>query len=108
MKYNVKITEYATEQLQSTVAYISKILLEPDIAKAWVKKLKTEIGKLSEIPNRFTLVDEEPWCSQGVHKMLVGNFIVYFWINEEKSEVWVIAVVYGRSDQLSALKKIPE
>ncbi len=35
MKYNVKITEYATEQLQSTVAYISKILLEPDIAKVY-------------------------------------------------------------------------
>ncbi len=108
MKYNVKITEYATEQLKSTVAYISKVLLEPDIAKAWVKKLKTEIGKLSELPNRFTLVDEEPWHSQGIHKMFVGNFIIYFWIDEGKKDVWVIAIIYGRSDQLAALKNIPE
>ncbi len=108
MKYNVKMTKYATEQLKSTVMYISKTLLVPDTARAWTNKLKAEISKLSELPNRFMLVDEEPWHSQGVHKMFVGNFIVYFWIDESKKDVWVIAVVYGRSDQLSALKIIPE
>ncbi len=54
------------------------------------------------------LVDEEPWHSQGIYKMFVGNFIIYFWIDEGKKDVWVIAVIYGRSDQLSALKNIPE
>ncbi len=108
MKYNVKITKYATEQLKSTVIYISKILLSPDTAKRWLKRLKEEISKLSVLPNRFTLVDEEPWHSQGIHKMFIHNFIVYFWIDEAKNDVWVIAVIYGRSDQLSALKNIPE
>ena len=108
MSYNVKITEYATEQLKSTVMYISKILSAPDTARGQAKKLKTEIGKLSEFPNRLTLVDEEPWHSQGIHKMFVANFIVYFWIDEAKKDVWVIAVVYGKSDQLSALKNITE
>ncbi len=108
MKYNVKMTKYATEQLKSTVMYISKTLLVPDTARAWVNKLKAEISKLSELPNRFMLVDEEPWCSQGVHKMFVGNFIVYFWIDESKKDVWVIAVVYGKSDQLSALRDMLE
>ncbi len=108
MKYNVKMTKYATEQLKSTVMYISKTLLEPDIAKTWANKLKTEISRLSDLPNRFMLVDEEPWHSQGVHKMFVGNFIVYFWIDDHQNDVWVTAVVYGRSDQLSALKNIPD
>lgn len=37
--------------------------------------------------------------------MLVKGFIVYYLINEEIKTVTVIAVVYGRRDQLNALKE---
>ena len=41
-----------------------------------------------------------------MHKMVVENFIVYYWVNEDTSTVWVSAVVYGRRDQISALLEI--
>lgn len=31
MEYRVKLTNYAIEQMQETVSYISKVLLSPDI-----------------------------------------------------------------------------
>ena len=35
--------------------------------------------------------------------MPVKNFLVYYLIDEEKITVWVMAVVYGRRDQITAL-----
>ena len=59
---------------------------------------------LARMPKRVALTEEEPWRSYGVHKMAVKNFLVYFWIDDKRNEVHVIAVIYGRRDQLEALK----
>lgn len=85
---------------------IFKVLREPDIAKHWSDRIKRAISSLDQMPFRYPLVDEEPWRSKGIHKMLVKNFIVYYWINEDTSTVWVSAVVYGRRDEISALLEI--
>ncbi len=58
------------------------------------------------MPRRHALIDREPWYSEGVHKMTVGNFIVYYVIDEESKTVWVVAVIYGRRDRLSILRDI--
>ncbi len=82
MEYKVKITSYAIEQMQEIIAYISKVLRASDTARKWLAKLKREISKLDTMPNRFPLVDEEPWRKRDIHKMLVDNFIVYYWIDD--------------------------
>ena len=107
MTYRVRMTECAVEQMQQSAAYISRVLLEPVSAMRWAEKMKKEIESLNELPLRFPLTDEEPWRSNGVRKMPVGNFLVYYWVSEEERAVWVISVLYGRRDQLSALKNVP-
>lgn len=108
MTYRVKITEYAIEQMQEAMTYISKVLLEPGVARKWLAKLKQEISSLGSMPQRFPLVEEEPWRTNGIRKMLVGNFIVYYWPDDPNSTVWVTAVIYGRRDQLVALRNMPQ
>ena len=108
MTYAVKITDYAIEQMQAAVTYISKVLQEPAVARKWLAALKQEISGLSTMPLRFPLVEEEPWRTSGVRKMLVGNFIVYYWPDEPAKIVWVMAVIYGRRDQLAALRNMPQ
>jgi hypothetical protein len=39
---------------------------------------KKELAALSSMPASVPLTEEEPWHSQGVHKMVVGNFLAYF------------------------------
>ncbi len=60
------------------------------------------------MPARFSAVDEEPWRSRGYRKMLVKNFIVYYYADDETKTVWVTAVVYGRRDRLNVLKDMPK
>ena len=39
MTYNVKLTAQAIGQIEETVQYISRTLLEPEIAQKWVDTL---------------------------------------------------------------------
>lgn len=87
--------------------YISHILLEPDIASRWVDLLQKEIALLNFMPFRYPLADEEPWRSYGIRKMTVKNFLVYYIVDDKEKLVSVTAVVYGRRDQLTALRDMP-
>ena len=107
MQYSVKITPSAIGQIQETVAYISKVLLSPQTAIAWSNYLQKEIAGLDNMPSKFPLVDKEPWKTNGIHKMDVKNFIVYYCIDEPQQTVWVTAVIYGRRDQIKRLKEMP-
>ena len=107
MEYSVKLAPHAIIQIQETIAYISKVLLVPETARAWSDYLQKEIAGLSTMPARFSAVDEEPWRSRGYRKMPVKNFIVYYYADDETKTVWVTAVVHGRRDQLNVLKDMP-
>lgn len=106
-QYQIKMTDHATEQMREAVSYISKVLLAPDVALRWSERVQAEIASLNKMPGRYPLTPEEPWRSEGVHKMPVENFLVYYWINEADRIVWITAIVYGRRDQLNMLRNMP-
>lgn len=108
MTYKVKLTNNALTQLKETVGYISKVLLEPEVARQWSNRIKKEILNLKYMPLRYPLVDEEAWRAEGIHKMTIENFIVYYWVNDNTSTVWITAVLYGRRDQLFVLHNMPK
>ena len=63
---------------------------------------------LDRMPERIKLTPEEPWHSQGVRRMLVKNYYVYFWINEDRHTVEITDVIYARSDQTARLLETEE
>ena len=105
-RYTVKITTQAQEQLQEIISYIRFTLQSPGNALKMLDILEKEIASLDQLPNRDPLTKEEPWHSQGIHKLSVKNYFVYFWVNEETKTVYVIGVVYGRNDQRHALSNM--
>lgn len=105
--YTVKLTYFAISQIQETISYISIVLKEPETAKKWVDYLENQIDKLNYMPERFLVVEQEPWKSKGYRKMIIKNFIVYYYVDEKKKTVWVTSVVYGKRDQLNALNEMP-
>ncbi len=107
MEYEVKLTDYAIGQVGDTMEYISKILLSPESAHSWANRLQKELSSLAIFPNRSPLVTQQPWNEMGIRRMTVGNFLVYYFTEEVEKTVWVIAVPYGRRDQLSVLREAP-
>ena len=108
MDYQVNVTPQATEQMRQAVLYIAQSLQAPQTAKRWADLLYQRIAGLRLMPSRYPLTEEEPWHTNGIRKMSVNNWLVYYLIDEENKGVSVIAVIYGRRDQLAALADLTE
>lgn len=104
--YQVQITKYAQKQIKDIARYVKVKLKNPDAAQKLINDLKTAILTLENMPHRIPLTDEEPWCSEGIHKMSVKNYLVYFWINEIKNMVYITAVIYSQREQKRQLSKM--
>lgn len=106
MEYTVHVTAYALRQMTEIHEYIRTMLHSSENAARWLHRMEEELTSLSSMPSRIPLTEEEPWHSRGVHKMLVGNHVVYFWIDDTRFHVWVTAVVYARRNQREQLEQM--
>lgn len=102
--YTVKITGQARDHLRGIKSYITNELLAPDAANNTIAALKKAIKGLAQMPERVKLTEEEPWRSEGIHRLRVKNYDVYFWIDEENSKVQVTSVIYVARDQAAQLE----
>lgn len=105
-EYEVKVTRQALEQMRAIVHYISYDLMVPDVADNLLDDLKSSILELSVLPKKHPLIEEEPWRSEGVRKVVVKNFLVYYWVDDEHNKVQVTAVIYCKRDQIKQLKNM--
>lgn len=104
--YTVKTTSQAEEQMQEIIHYIAHELKAPDAAVHLLDALEDSFISLTSFPQRVALVEEEPWRNNGIHRLPVKNFLVYFWIDEDNMVVHVIAVIYNKRDQLYHLSQM--
>lgn len=104
--YEVKITRQAYKQMKEIMSYITNELFAPDAAVSLLDKMQKAIDSLSEMPQRHSLIKEEPWRSKGIRKIIVKNFLIYFWIDEENIKVQVTAIIYAKREQLIQLDKM--
>lgn len=105
-EYRIKITSQAREQLREIRRYIEKVLLSPTTAANTLAVIKKEMQALSIMPARIHLTPEQPWHDQGIRRDRVKNYYIYFWIDEEKKIVQIIAVIYARRDQSRQLEQM--
>jgi len=103
-KYNIIITPNAENQIKEIVNYISTILLNPNAARKFVIFLKEKISKLNIFPEAYPILDRKPWNKKEIRKILIKSFVVYFYVNKEKYIIYILAVVYGKRDQLKQLE----
>ena len=98
MNYTVKILPSAIEDLQQIYNYIAFELQSVINAENQLSRLQDEIQKLDFMPESFRLYEKEPWKSRGLRYFSVDNYIVFDIVNNEKLEVNVLRVLYGKMD----------
>lgn len=101
--YSVIMMPDAIDDMTELRNYIADVLGAPDTALAYIRTVRREISSLSEMPARYKPVDDEPWHSRGVRRLLVKNSFIYYRIDEEAKTVFILNVIYARRDQLRAL-----
>ena len=92
--------------MRSIVHYISHDLVALGAADHLLSDLKEAIMKLAFLPKSHSLIEEEPWRSEGVRKIIVKNFFIYYWVDDKNSRVQIIAVIYSRRDQIKQLAEV--
>ena len=101
--YEIIMTPDSINDLSDLRNYIADVLLARDTALKMIRLIRDEISKLSELPGRIKPVDDEPWKSRGVRRLLCKTFYIYFRIDEAEKRVYILNVIYARRDQLNAL-----
>ena len=102
--YEVKITRQAQEQMAEIVDYISYELFASETANNLLDKMESSIMSLSDFPERYQVIEEAPWKTEGIRKIIVNNFLIYYWINVPDKKVYVTAVIYSKRNQLEQLR----
>ena len=97
--YKPIILPEAQQDIRDIVLYIAQELFSPQAALNLQDAFREEIHKLSYMPTRIKPIDEEPWGSQGIRKIRVKNYYIYFIVDEDEMAVKVNAVIYIGRDQ---------
>uniref|UniRef100_I5AQ22 Plasmid stabilization system protein n=1 Tax=Eubacterium cellulosolvens (strain ATCC 43171 / JCM 9499 / 6) TaxID=633697 RepID=I5AQ22_EUBC6 len=102
-EYPVKITEKALGDMNGIYEYISVNLQSPENAMGQYNRIADRVLELGFFPEKFRLVDFEPEHSQGLRRMLVDNYSIFYVFKEEL--VTVTRVLYSASDIEKRLKE---
>lgn len=103
-QYHVKISRTALHDMEEIYHYIADRLLEPDTAWAQYDRIAKAIESLDVLPERCALVECEPERSQGLRRMLVDHYSVFYLVGEET--VSVARVLYSASDLARRLRRM--
>ena len=93
--YRIIVTPDAIRDLTELRDYIADVLLAPETALACIQTIRREIGSLARMPARNKCVDQEPWHSRGVRKIIVKNFYVYYRIDEPAPSLFSMSSTPG-------------
>jgi plasmid stabilization system protein ParE len=102
-EYPVKITEKALHDMNGIYEYIAVNLQSPENAMVQYNRIADSVLELGFFPEKFRLIDFEPERSQGLRRMLIDNYSVFYVFKEEL--ITVTRVLYSASDIENRLKE---
>lgn len=96
--YRIIYAPLAYLDLRDIYAYIALELEAPEAAQNQIDRIQNQVETLDTMPYRHAVVDWEPWRSQGVHRLPVNRYVVFYTTDEPVHLVTIIRIVYGGRD----------
>jgi len=59
-------------------------------------KFQESVNTLSDFPEAFALCQEEPWILRDVRSMPIENYRLFYHVDHDKREVFILRVFYYR------------
>ena len=92
------MTPKAADDLDNIYRYISEELFAESSATNILKRIEKGIMALREFPFSCNYVSNEYLKNKGYRKLIVDNYIVFYLIEEEKDQVIIMRVLYGKQN----------
>jgi plasmid stabilization system protein ParE len=96
MVFRVEFSEDAENEVDDIIRYISDELDNPWAAERFYEKVMLKSINISHNPYGYPLSREEKLFEKGYRYVVVGNYIMLYTVEEEKSLATVKNVVYGK------------
>ena len=96
--YKVIYSPAAMDDLHEIAAYILYELKAPQAAKNVTRRIRDVIRSLADMPQRYALVEWEPWASMKMHRVPIGNYVVFYTADDETYIVTITRIFYGGRD----------
>ncbi len=95
-EYRITLTPRAKDDLIDIGDYIAFTLLEPDIARNFIKGLRNSISQLKYFPCKFPLVQDDILQNQGVRCMPYKNYYIFYEVIDILQVVIVLRIDYNK------------
>ncbi len=93
MKFYVKISKEAKEDLREIYTYIAEELLSPEVAINQLKRIEAGILSLDNMPTRHRIYDKD--LSSCIRFFPVNNYCIFYLVDEKDAQVHIVRVLYG-------------
>jgi len=94
-RYRVIVSPRAHDQIERQTLYIGRHSGSARIARQWATRVYAAIDRLDHFPYRFDLAEEDVFRDYAIHRVVVGNCIVLYTVDEEATAVRVIGFRHG-------------
>ena len=105
MKYTVRFTATAEEDLRNIAFSVARISGSKTTAKNLVTELRTKTQRLEDFPLSGAIPSDRIMMSSGYRFLVHNDYLTFYRIDEEAKTVYVFAVFNGRLDYTRALGK---
>jgi plasmid stabilization system protein ParE len=95
MAYQVIISPAASAEIEAQVHYIAFEKQMPETAARWNDRVHRAIATLSYFPLRHEFAPENSYRSYDIRRLIIGNYLALYTIDEAKQTVHVIGFRHG-------------
>ncbi len=103
--YKIFMLAPALENYEEIVRYLALELKNPAAAMSLVKRMDEGLDRVARFPFSCPTCLTAHKMKHEYRKLLVNNFIVLYWVDEENRAVMVEQIVYARRDIDSLLDR---
>ena len=97
-RYKVTLSQKGSAEIRAIIQYIAVNLREPATARNTQRRFKEMVASLKIMPKRFALVPDSCLAAAGFRMTSVGNYLVFYTLDEENKVVNISRVLNGRQN----------
>ena len=105
MSYVVEMTDQARTDLRAIYEYIAFVLQSKINADRQLDRIEREILSLSDIPERYKVLDLGLEAAKTVRMVAVDRYCVIYHVAKERGAVQILRILYGGRDNPAELEK---
>ncbi|MBQ3061397.1 MAG: type II toxin-antitoxin system RelE/ParE family toxin [Lachnospiraceae bacterium] len=105
MSYIIHITQNAERDIMRAADHIEFNLKNPSATDHLLDATTEQINSLSDMPQKFRLVDDPVLSSWGIRFVIINNYLAFYTIDEEKQMVIVVRFLFQKSNWNTILRQ---